>query len=126
MKLHWPVPSTVHSTASHRANHPTVMKPFRAGLALLATGSLIFGGNLPAALAQAPHEDSTQTDQAEAATPASPFSVPTNAGSPQGAPRSAAPGSLPQQKFDSSSSPTPTMQSSEPRSVAEMPRWPEE
>ena len=100
MKLHWPVPSAVHSTASHRANHPTVMKPFRAGLALLATGSLIFGGNLPAALAQAPHEDATQTDQAEAATPASPFSVPTNAGSPQGAPRNAAPGSLPQQKFD--------------------------
>ena len=100
MKLHWPVPSAGHSTASHRANHPTVMKPFRAGLALLATGSLIFGGNLPAALAQAPHEDATQADQTEAATPASPFSVPTNAGSPQGAPRSAAPGSLPQQKFD--------------------------
>ena len=100
MKLHWPVPSAGHSTASHRANHPTVMKPFRAGLALLATGSLIFGGNLPAALAQAPHEDATQADQTEATTPASPFSVPTNAGSPQGAPRSAAPGSLPQQKFD--------------------------
>ena len=79
MKLHWPVPSAGHSTASHRANHPTVMKPFRAGLALLATGSLIFGGNLPAALAQAPHEDATQADQTEAATPASPFSVPTNA-----------------------------------------------
>ena len=100
MKLHWPVPSAGHSTASHRANHPTVMKPFRAGLALLATGSLIFGGNLPAALAQAPHEDATQTDQADAVAPASPFSVPTSAGSPQGAPRSAAPGSLPQQKFD--------------------------
>ena len=53
MKLHWPVPSAGHSTASHRADRLTVMKPFRAGLALLATGSLIFGGNLPAALAQA-------------------------------------------------------------------------
>ena len=126
MKLHWPVPSTVHSTASHRANHPTVMKPFRAGLALLATGSLIFGGNLPAALAQAPHEDSTQTDQAEAATPASPFSVPTNAGSPRALREVLLPVPFPSRSLISSSSPTPTMQSSEPRSVAEMPRWPEE
>lgn len=100
MKLHWPTPPSGHSVASPKPTHRTTLKPLRAGLALLATGSLIFGGNLPAALAQAPQEDAAQTDQAEAPSPTSPFSVPTNAGAPQGTPRSAAPGALPQQKFD--------------------------
>ena len=100
MKLHWPTPPSGRPVASPRPTHRTAPKPIHAGLALLATGSLIFGGNLPAALAQAPQEDATQTDQAEAPSPTSPFSVPTNAGAPQGTPRSAAPGALPQQKFD--------------------------
>lgn len=100
MKLHWPTPPSGHPVASPKPTHRTTLKPLHAGLALLATGSLIFGGNLPAALAQAPQEDATQTDQAEAPSPTSPFSVPTNAGAPQGTPRSAAPGALPQQKFD--------------------------
>lgn len=100
MKLHWPTPPSGHLVASPKPTHRTTLKPLHAGLALLATGSLIFGGNLPAALAQAPQEDAAQTDQAEAPSPTSPFSVPTNAGAPQGTPRSAAPGALPQQKFD--------------------------
>ena len=66
MKLHWPTPPSGHPVASPRPTHRTTLKPLHAGLALLATGSLIFGGNLPAALAQAPQEDATQTDQAEA------------------------------------------------------------
>ena len=90
MKLHWPTPPSGHPVASPKPAHSTTLKPLHAGLALLATGSLIFGGNLPAALAQAPQEDATQTDQAEAPSPTSPFSVPTNAGAPQGTPRSAA------------------------------------
>lgn len=78
-------------------------RPARAALSLLAAGALLFGGDLPAVLAQAPSDEATlaaaqATPQIEG--PASPFSLMSGGAAHPNTPTAAAPGTLPQQVFD--------------------------
>ena len=78
-------------------------RPARATLSLLAAGALLFGGDLPAVLAQAPSDEATlaaaqATPQTEG--PASPFSLMSGGAAHPNTPTAAAPGTLPQQVFD--------------------------
>ena len=77
--------------------------PARAAMSLLAAGALLFGGDLPAVLAQAPSDEATLA-AAQAAPqiegPASPFSLMRGGTARPNTPTAAAPGTLPQQVFD--------------------------
>ena len=78
-------------------------RPAHAAMSLLAAGALLFGGDLPAVLAQAPSDEAILA-AAQAAPqlegPASPFSLMRNGAARPNTPTAAAPGTLPQQKFD--------------------------
>lgn len=78
-------------------------RPARAAMSLLAAGALLFGGDLPAVLAQAPSDEATLA-AAQAAPqiegPASPFSLMRGGTARPNTPTAAAPGMLPQQVFD--------------------------
>ena len=77
--------------------------PACAAMSLLAAGALLFGGDLPAVLAQAPSDEATLA-AAQAAPqiegPASPFSLMRGGTARPNTPTAAAPGTLPQQVFD--------------------------
>ena len=77
--------------------------PARAAMSLIAAGALLFGGDLPAVLAQAPSDEATLA-AAQAAPqiegPASPFSLMRGGTARPNTPTAAAPGTLPQQVFD--------------------------
>lgn len=78
-------------------------RPAHAAMSLLAAGALLFGGDLPAVLAQAPSDEAILA-AAQAAPqiegPASPFSLMRNGAARPNTPAAAAPGTLPQQAFD--------------------------
>lgn len=78
-------------------------RPAHAAISLLAAGALLFGGDLPAVLAQAPSDEAIVA-AAQAAPqiegPASPFSLMRNGAARPNTPAAAAPGTLPQQAFD--------------------------
>ena len=78
-------------------------RPARAALSLLAAGALLFGGDLPAVLAQAPSDEATLA-AAQAAPqiegPVSPLTLARNGAARPNTPTAAAPGTLPQQVFD--------------------------
>ncbi|WP_314658786.1 S8 family peptidase [uncultured Rothia sp.] len=78
-------------------------RPARVAMSLLAAGALLFGGDLPAVLAQAPSDEATLA-AAQAAPqiegPASPFSLMRGGTARPTTPTAAAPGTLPQQVFD--------------------------
>lgn len=78
-------------------------RPAHAAMSLLAAGALLFGGDLPAVLAQAPSDEATLA-AAQAAPqiegPASPFSLMRNGAARPNTPTATAPGTLPQQNFD--------------------------
>ena len=78
-------------------------RPARVAMSLLAAGALLFGGDLPAVLAQAPSDEATLA-AAQAAPqiegPASPFSLMRGGTARPNTPTAAAPGTLPQQVFD--------------------------
>ena len=85
-------------TDNHRRKRPA-----HAAMSLLAAGALLFGGDLPAVLAQAPSDEATlATAQAapQIEGPASPFSLMRNGAARPNTPAAAAPGTLPQQAFD--------------------------
>lgn len=78
-------------------------RPARAAMSLLAAGALLFGGDLPAVLAQAPSDEATlaaaqATPQIEG--PVSPLNLVSNGAARPNTPTAAAPGTLPQQVFD--------------------------
>ena len=85
-------------TDNRRRKHPA-----RAALSLLAASAILFGGDLPAVLAQAPSDEAILA-AAQAAPqiegPASPFSLMHNGAARPNTPAAAAPGTLPQQAFD--------------------------
>ena len=78
-------------------------RPAHAAMSLLAAGALLFGGDLPAVLAQAPSDEAIVT-AAQAAPqiegPASPINLMRNGAARPNTPAAAAPGTLPQQAFD--------------------------
>lgn len=78
-------------------------RPAHAAMSLLAAGALLFGGDLPAVLAQAPSDEATLA-AAQAAPqiegPASPINLMRNGTARPNTPAAAAPGTLPQQAFD--------------------------
>lgn len=78
-------------------------RPARAAMSLLAAGALLFGGDLPAVLAQAPSDEATLA-AAQAAPqiegPVSPLNLMSNGAARPNTPTAAAPGTLPQQVFD--------------------------
>jgi extracellular protease len=78
-------------------------RPAHVALSLFVAGALIFGGDLPAALAQAPSDEATLA-AAQAAPqiegPVSPLNLMHNGAARPNTPTAAAPGTLPQQKFD--------------------------
>ncbi len=78
-------------------------RPARAALSMLAAGALLFGGDLPAVLAQAPSDEATLA-AAQAAPqiegPVSPLTLARNGAARPNTPTAAAPGTLPQQVFD--------------------------
>ena len=78
-------------------------RPAHAAMSLLAAGALLFGGDLPAVLAQAPSDEATLA-AAQAAPqiigPASPLNLMHNGATRPNTPTAAAPGTLPQQNFD--------------------------
>ena len=97
-----------HHTDNRRTNNPSTdnrrrKRPAHAAMSMLAAGALLFGGDLPAVLAQAPSDEATLA-AAQAAPqiegPASPFSLMRNGAARPNTPTAAAPGTLPQQKFD--------------------------
>ena len=78
-------------------------RPAHAAMSLLAAGALLFGGDLPAVLAQAPSDEAIVA-AAQAAPqiegPASPINLMRNGAARPNTPAAAAPGTLPQQAFD--------------------------
>ena len=78
-------------------------RPARAAMSLLAAGALLFGGDLPAVLAQAPSDEAALA-AAQAAPqiegPVSPLNLMSNGAARPNTPTAAAPGTLPQQAFD--------------------------
>lgn len=93
---------------NHRPDNPGAdnhrrKRPAHAAMSLLAAGALLFGGDLPAVLAQAPSDEAIVA-AAQAAPqiegPASPFSLMRNGAARPNTPAAAAPGTLPQQAFD--------------------------
>lgn len=78
-------------------------RPARAALSLLAAGAILFGGDLPTVLAQAPSDEAILA-AAQAAPqiegPASPLTLARNGAARPTTPTAAAPGTLPQQVFD--------------------------
>lgn len=85
-------------TDNRRRKHPA-----RAALSLLAAGAILFGGDLPAVLAQAPSDEAIlaaaqATPQIEG--PVSPLPLTRNSAARPNTPTAAAPGTLPQQVFD--------------------------
>jgi len=78
-------------------------RPAHAAMSLLAAGALLFGGDLPAVLAQAPSDEATLA-AAQAAPqiegPVSPLTLARNGAARPNTPTAAAPGTLPQQVFD--------------------------
>ena len=78
-------------------------RPARAAMSLLAAGALLFGGDLPAVLAQAPSDEAILA-AAQAAPqiegPVSPLNLMSNGAARPNTPTAAAPGTLPQQAFD--------------------------
>lgn len=93
---------------NHRPDNPGAdnrrrKRPAHAAMSLLAAGALLFGGDLPAVLAQAPSDEAILA-AAQAAPqiegPASPFSLMRNGAARPNTPAAAAPGTLPQQAFD--------------------------
>mgnify|MGYP001675508618 CR=1 FL=1 len=78
-------------------------RPAHAAISLLAAGALLFGGDLPAVLAQAPSDEAIVA-AAQAAPqiegPASPINLMRNGAARPNTPAAAAPGTLPQQAFD--------------------------
>lgn len=78
-------------------------RPAHAAMSLLAAGALLFGGDLPAVLAQAPSDEATLA-AAQAAPqiegPVSPLTLARNGAARPNTPTAAAPGTLPQQAFD--------------------------
>lgn len=85
-------------TDNRRRKHPA-----HAALSLLAAGALLFGGDLPAVLAQAPSDEAILA-AAQAAPqiegPVSPLTLARNGAARPNTPTAAAPGTLPQQVFD--------------------------
>lgn len=85
-------------TDNHRSKRPA-----HAAMSLLAAGALLFGGDLPAVLAQAPSDEAIVA-AAQAAPqiegPASPINLMRNGAARPNTPAAAAPGTLPQQTFD--------------------------
>ena len=78
-------------------------RPARAALSLLAAGAILFGGDLPAVLAQASSDEAILA-AAQAAPqiegPVSPLTLARNGAARPNTPTAAAPGTLPQQVFD--------------------------
>lgn len=78
-------------------------RPAHAALSLLAAGAILFGGDLPAVLAQAPSDEAILA-AAQAAPqiegPVSPLTLTRNGAARPTTPTAAAPGTLPQQNFD--------------------------
>ena len=78
-------------------------RPARAALSLLAAGVILFGGDLPAVLAQGPSDEAILA-AAQAAPqiegPVSPLTLTRNGVTRPTTPTAAAPGTLPQQNFD--------------------------
>lgn len=78
-------------------------RPAHAAISLLAAGALLFGGDLPAVLAQAPSDEAIVA-AAQAAPqiegPASPINLMRNGAARPNTPAAAAPGTLLQQAFD--------------------------
>ena len=78
-------------------------RPARAAMSLLAAGAILFGGDLPAVLAQAPSDEAILA-AAQAAPqiegPVSPLTLTRNGAARPNTPTAAAPGTLPQQNFD--------------------------
>ena len=78
-------------------------RPAHAAMSLLAAGALLFGGDLPAVLAQAPSDEAILA-AAQAAPqiegPVSPINLMRNGAARPNTPAAAAPGTLPQQAFD--------------------------
>lgn len=78
-------------------------RPAHAAMSLLAAGALLFGGDLPAVLAQAPSDEAIVA-AAQAAPqiegPTSPINLMRNGAARPNTPAAAAPGTLPQQAFD--------------------------
>lgn len=78
-------------------------RPARTALSLLAAGAILFGGDLPAVLAQAPSDEAILA-AAQAAPqiegPVSPLTLARNGAARPNTPTAAAPGTLPQQVFD--------------------------
>ena len=78
-------------------------RPARAALSLFAAGAVLFGGDLPAVLAQAPSDEAILA-AAQAAPqiegPVSPLTLTRNGVARPTTPTAAAPGTLPQQNFD--------------------------
>lgn len=93
---------------NHRPDNPGAdnrrrKRPAHAAISLLAAGALLFGGDLPAVLAQAPSDEAIVA-AAQAAPqiegPASPINLMRNGAARPNTPAAAAPGTLPQQAFD--------------------------
>lgn len=88
---------------NHRPDNHRSKRPAHAAMSLLAAGALLFGGDLPAVLAQAPSDEAIVA-AAQAAPqiegPASPINLMRNGAARPNTPAAAAPGTLPQQAFD--------------------------
>ena len=88
---------------NHRPDNRRRKRPAHAAMSLLAAGALLFGGDLPAVLAQAPSDEAIVA-AAQAAPqiegPASPINLMRNGAARPNTPAAAAPGTLPQQAFD--------------------------
>lgn len=87
----------------HYPNNRRRKRPAHAAMSLLAAGALLFGGDLPAVLAQAPSDEAILA-AAQAAPqiegPVSPLNLMRNGAARPNTPTAAAPGTLPQQNFD--------------------------
>lgn len=92
-----------HRPDNHRPDNRRRKRPAHATMSLLAAGALLFGGDLPAVLAQAPSDEAILA-AAQAAPqiegPASPINLMHNGTARPNTPAAAAPGTLPQQAFD--------------------------
>ena len=92
-----------HRPDNPGANNRRSKRPAHAAMSLLAAGALLFGGDLPAVLAQAPSDEAIVA-AAQAAPqiegPASPINLMRNGVARPNTPTAAAPGTLPQQAFD--------------------------
>ena len=93
-----PAETPPHHAYTNRRKHSA-----RAALSLFAAGALIFGGDLPTVLAQAPSDEAILA-AAQAAPqiegPVSPLTLTRNSAARPNTPTAAAPGTLPQQVFD--------------------------